>query len=306
MLCCACIDQSERGVKQCNGRLDKVVDPGCTCYVWPCQKVSAVNMKVQQLNVKTDTKTSDDVTVAVHSAVQWAVGPEAIDSFYFTVSTPERQITAFVDDIVRSQLPTRTLDEAFAEKDAMGKACEEQLRHELAQSFGISVVRVLITDLQPCAKVMAAMNAINSAKRERIAARERAEAQKTLTVVQAEAERDARQLAGKGLALMRREIASGFKNSITDLTGERSEPDLTAQSVVHMMLVTQYLDVLKDFAASGKSSMVVPHGAGFVQDIESQVRGGFWSAQELQQHPEGGRAVPALPLQQPQPCAKAP
>jgi len=44
-----------------------------------------------------------------------------------------------------------------------------------------------------------------------------------------------------------------------------------AGEVVHMMLVTQYLDVLKEFAQSGKATMVIPHGPSAIGDIESQV-----------------------------------
>eukprot|EP01065_Artemidia_motanka_P008811 TRINITY_DN1445_c0_g1_i6.p2 TRINITY_DN1445_c0_g1~~TRINITY_DN1445_c0_g1_i6.p2 ORF type:complete len:289 (+),score=101.00 TRINITY_DN1445_c0_g1_i6:54-920(+) len=279
--CCTCIDESERGVRQWNGQLREIVQPGCHTYVCCFGDVTSVDMKVRQLKVHTDTKTKDDVTVKVETAVQWAVDPDAVETFYFKVSVPEVQISAFVDDIVRSELPVRTLDEAFAEKTAMGQSAETHLREAVCKPFGISILRVLVTDLRPDQHVQRAMNEINAAKREREAARERAEAQRVLTVVAAEAEAEARQLNGKGLAMMRREIASGFKNSIADLTGHEQDSTLTSEGVVHMMLVTQYLDVLKDFASTGQSSMIVPHGAGFVSDIEGQIRNGFWQAEGL-------------------------
>eukprot|EP01065_Artemidia_motanka_P008813 TRINITY_DN1445_c0_g3_i1.p1 TRINITY_DN1445_c0_g3~~TRINITY_DN1445_c0_g3_i1.p1 ORF type:complete len:315 (+),score=125.60 TRINITY_DN1445_c0_g3_i1:66-947(+) len=288
MACCVCVDESERGVKQWNGKFEEMVEPGCHCIL-PCGSISTVNMKVMQLKVHTDTKTKDDVTVTVESAVQWAVDPDAVETFYFKVSDPDVQIAAFVDDIIRSELPIRTLDESFAEKTAMGQSAEQHLRQDICKPFGINIIRVLITDLRPDPHVLRSMNEINAAKREREAARERAEAQRILTVVAAEAEAEARQLSGKGLANMRREIACGFKNSIVDLTGkEDADTDLSAQSVVHMMLVTQYLDVLKDFAVSGKSSMVVPHGAGFIGDVENQIRNGFWQASHLRSSEAAG------------------
>eukprot|EP01062_Namystynia_karyoxenos_P001975 TRINITY_DN1068_c0_g1_i1.p1 TRINITY_DN1068_c0_g1~~TRINITY_DN1068_c0_g1_i1.p1 ORF type:complete len:329 (+),score=107.54 TRINITY_DN1068_c0_g1_i1:105-989(+) len=289
-MCITCVDQSERGVKQCNGKFQETVGPGCHCYICPFQEITPVVMKVQQLDITTNTKTADDVTVTVCCAVQWQVQHDKVDEYYFKVSDPCRQITAYVDDIIRAQLPVRTLDAAFAEKETMGRETEDLLRCQMSDSFGIAVIKVLITDLRPDHKVMSAMNEINAAKREREATRERAEAQKVLTVMNAEAEAEAKKLAGTGLASMRREIATGFKNSIVDLTGEEDmhSNQLTAQGVVHMMLVTQYLDVLKEFASSGRSSMVVPHGAGFVSDVENQVRTGFWSAQELKQRGPSG------------------
>eukprot|EP01065_Artemidia_motanka_P008809 TRINITY_DN1445_c0_g1_i3.p2 TRINITY_DN1445_c0_g1~~TRINITY_DN1445_c0_g1_i3.p2 ORF type:complete len:308 (+),score=114.27 TRINITY_DN1445_c0_g1_i3:60-926(+) len=281
MACYTCIDQSALGVRQWNGRLQGIEQPGCHLYACCCGTITSVDMKLRQLKVHTDTKTRDDVTVKVESAVQWAVDPDAVETFYFKVSNPEEQISAFVDDIIRAELPVRSLDEAFSEKLAMGQSAEAHLREAVCKNFGIRIARVLITDLRPDQNVLRAMNEINRAKREREAARERAEAQRVLTVVAAEAEAEARQLNGKGLAMMRREIASGFKNSIADLTGEGQDSTLTSDGVVHMMLVTQYLDVLKDFASTGQSSMIVPHGAGFVSDIEGQIRNGFWQAEKL-------------------------
>jgi len=280
MPCCyECVDEADKGVKQQNGRFEEIVDPGCYCLT-PCQSITPVSMMIQQLIVHTDTKTKDDVTVRVSSAIQWQVDKNLVETYYFKVTNPHQQVSAFVDDIIRSELPIRSLDEAFAEKEAMGKAAEAALQRELHQTFGIYIVRALIVDLRPDKKVLAAMNEINSAKREREAARERAEAQRVLTVVAAEAERDARKLSGAGLALMRREIASGFKNSIMDLTGDK-DGNLDAEAVVQMMLVTQYLDVLKDFASAGGASMVVPHGSGS-NDLESQVRNGNWQAEMMQ------------------------
>lgn len=282
-----CVDQADKGVKQQNGRFQDVVDPGCHCLT-PCQSITPVSMMIQQLVVHTDTKTKDDVTVRVSSAIQWQVDENFVETYYFKVTNPQQQVSAFVDDIIRSELPARTLDQAFAEKEAMGKATESALQREVHGVFGITIVRALIVDLRPDKQVLAAMNAINSAKREREAATERAEAQRVLTVVAAEAERDARKLSGAGLALMRREIASGFKNSIMDLTGQESG-NLDAESVVHMMLVTQYLDVLKDYAASGGASMVVPHGSG-VSDMESQIRNGSWQSEMLQKSQQAVQA----------------
>lgn len=275
------------GVRQCNGKFDGIVQPGCHVFVCPMGQINPVKMRINQLNTMTQTKTKDDVTVMITTAIQWEVNEDKVEQYYFKLTNPTQQISSYVDDIMRSELPTRTLDEAFAEKDKMGMAAEKELRVQLTEAFGISVQRVLITDLRPDQNVLNAMNAINAAKRDRLAAQERAEAQKILTVVAAEAEKDAKQLGGQGLALQRQAIASGFKNSIVDLTGDASDSNLSPEGVVHMMLVTQYLDILKDFAGNNKSALVVPHGAGFVKDIEKQVKGGF------AMHPSGKARGPS-------------
>lgn len=52
--------------------------------------------------------------------------------------------------------------------------------------FGFDILQTLLTDIRPAKKVMDAMNEINAAQRLRIAATDRAEAEKILIVKAAE------------------------------------------------------------------------------------------------------------------------
>lgn len=101
---------------------------------------------------------------------------------------------------------------------------------------------------------MAAMNDIETSKRQRAAAQEAAEAQKILAVKAAEADMEAQHMAGQGIARMRSAITDGFSTSIKDM---QSAVGVDPKDVVHMMLVTQYLDTLKDCAIAGKSAVMV-------------------------------------------------
>jgi len=234
-------------------------------------------MQTRQLDVLTNTKTSDNVTVSVKTAIMYHVDPENVDTFYFKLHNPHQQITAYVDDCIRSQIPTMTLDEAFESKEKMAIAVKQQVSLSMKE-FGVVVIKALMTDMQPDATVMASMNRINAAKRDREAAVEKAEADKILAVKAAEAEAEAKHLSGMGTAKMRHAITDGFRGSIESM---KSSCGLEPHDVVHMMLVTQYLDVLKEFAQSGGATMVVPHGPSAVGDIEAQVRSGFMQAKMM-------------------------
>lgn len=236
-------------------------------------------MKTRQENVVTNTKTRDNVTVQVTTAIMYKVGTGEgdIESYYFKLSEPKRQIEAYVDDCIRSQLPSMTLDEAFEAKESMAHQVEKQVAASMKQ-FGIEVVKALMTDMQPDASVMAAMNRIQAERRNREAAMEKAEAEKIIAVKNAEAEAEAKHLSGMGTAKMRHAITDGFRGSIESM---KETCGMNPQEVVHMMLVTQYLDVLKNFAESGRATMVVPHGPSALQDIEQQVRNGFMQASML-------------------------
>merc|ERR1711870_29945 len=143
--------------------------------------------------------------------------------------------------------------------------------------FGYDVVKVLITDLLPERSVLTAMNEINAARRQRDAAYERGEADKVLKIKSSEADAESKRLQGVGMAQMRAAIAQGFKDSIKFM----KESGMSEQEAMHMMIMTQYLDTLKDFAGS-HGSIIVPHGPSAVKDIESHIREGFLTAGAVQ------------------------
>jgi len=224
----------------------------------------------EQLNVRTDTKTHDNVTVSVGTAILYRVDENKVFEAFFKLTNVGVQMQAFVDDVVRSTLPTKTLDQAYEAKEDMSHAVQEVLESAMTE-YGIIIQKVLVVDLQPDNKVLMAMNEINTQKRTRAAAQEKAEADKILKIKDAEAEMEAKHLAGKGVAEMRIAITKGCQESIDDMT---KEVGLAPHDVVHMMLVTQYLDTLKDFATSGRSAVMVNGG----NSPEDSVRQGFLTA----------------------------
>ena len=272
--CLVCVDASQRGIVQKLGEFVRVAGPGPALIAWPIVNVSTVSMKVQQNLYDTDTKTDDDVTVKVSTAVQWQVDPDSVDKFFFELSEPERQIGAFVDDCVRGQLPHMTLDKSYESKTLLADEIADSIRTSLSP-YGVKIIRVLITDLTPDRSVLQAMNEINAAKRLRVAAVDKAEAEKIVMVKKAEAEAETKYLLGVGTAKMRQAITDGYKTSIDNMKGSTG---LEPKEVVHMMLVTQYMDVLKDFAVSGKSSLVLPGGPDALSNIENSIRNWFMSA----------------------------
>jgi len=265
------VEDGFRGVKQDCGKYTGTLEPGCHFYCCCYQTVTPQSIRVIQIDVNTDTKTHDNVSVTVRTAVQYAVAPDKIYDAHFRLSNPERQMAAYVDDVVRSELPAMLLDDAYEAKTEMADNILKILA-EAMSPFGLNILKVLITDLQPDHKVLQAMNEINTQKRQRAAMQEKAEGDKILKVKAAEADMEAIHLSGQGVAKMRSAITNGFKESIDQM---KESCGLGSKEVVHMMLVTQYLDTLKEFADNGRSSLVLPHGPSAVADIENQVKMGF-------------------------------
>jgi len=297
--CCQCVSTGEMGIREKLGQFNGFARPGCTCLFYPFESiVGKLSTRVQQLNVRTDTKTKDNVTLTVMVAVQFRVIDRTLDDVsgapegqmmarnapqnhglwraYYRLTNPSAQIQSYVEDTVRSELPRKTLDEAYEAKDDVAVAVKEALQHEMKQ-YGYEVVQTLVTDLQPDMKVVGAMNEINAQRRMRLAAQEKAEAEKILVVKRSEAEAEAKYLAGVGVARQRKAIVDGLKDSVLEFSG--GVHGTTAHDVMHLMMVTQYLDMLKDVGSNpSATTLFVPHGVGSVTEMQDAVRSGFLQA----------------------------
>jgi len=277
MSCCCLvsIDSGKVGVVQTFGEFVGTKNPGCSCIAFPFSTIMSISMALRQLDCKSECKTKDNVTMSVITAVQYRILPDMVKTAVFDVVDPEKLMRAEVDSILRSTLPTMDLDEAYAAKEKMNADILKSVKEAMGP-FGYEIVKVLITDLLPERSVLTAMNEINAARRQRDAAFERGEADKVLKVKNAEADAESKRLQGVGMAQMRAAIAQGFKDSMVFM----NESGMSNKEAMHMMIMTQYLDTLKDFA-NGKSSIMVPHGPGAVKDLESQIRDGFVTSQSL-------------------------
>ena len=173
---------------------------------------------VQQLDVRVETKTKDNVFLTAVVSVQYQVVREKAYQAFYALTNTRQQITAHIYDVVRSQLPTLDLDAVFEAKEDLALAVKNAL-HETMSGYGYQILQALITDIDPDQRVKNAMNEINSAKRLKFAVAEKAEGQKILQVKSAEAEAEAKYLSGVGVAKQRKAIVDGLRNSIVDFSG---------------------------------------------------------------------------------------
>jgi regulator of protease activity HflC (stomatin/prohibitin superfamily) len=109
-----------------------------------------------------ETKTQDNVFVRVVVSVQYFVPPDKVYDAFYRLDDPVNQIRAFVFDVVRARVPQIRLDDVFEKKDEIATAVREELS-QVMDDFGYGIVKALVTDIDPDAKVKAAMNEINAA-----------------------------------------------------------------------------------------------------------------------------------------------
>lgn len=269
------INQASVGVRENWGSYQEVLEPGCHCVNW-CfgSKVAGLlSMRVQQMVVHCETKTKDNVFVTMVASIQYQVVRDHAREAFYKLSKPQEQIQAYVFDVVRASVPRMNLDDVFEQKNDIAKSVENELEKAM-KTYGYQIVQTLIIDVIPDQTVKRAMNEINAAARLRVAAQEKAEAEKILQVKRAEGEAEAKYLSGQGIARQRQAIVDGLRESVLGFSHE--VPGTTPRDIMDMIMVTQYFDTMRDIGSHSKSSAVfIPHGPGAVSDIAAQIRTGW-------------------------------
>lgn len=238
-----------------------------------------MSLRIHQLDVDVETKTKDDVFVHIVVAVQYRVLKDRVYDAFYSLNDPKHQITSFVFDLVRAQVPNLILDDVFSKKDNIANAIRSELLTPMSE-FGYEIVNALVIDIAPDRNVKDAMNEINTAQRLRIAANEKGEAEKILKVKRAEAEAESSILHGKGIAGQRQAIIEGLGQSVEDFI--KQIPGTDAKHVMDMVLLIQYIDTLKEMSNGGKSNIIfVPNSPGGVADLAKQIRETVFAAKVI-------------------------
>ncbi|CAL1368155.1 unnamed protein product [Linum trigynum] len=278
LFCCVQVDQSTVAIREQFGKFDEVLEPGCHCLPWFLGKQLAghLSLRVQQLDVRCETKTKDNVFVTVVASIQYRALAERANDAFYKLSNTRGQIQAYVFDVIRASVPKLLLDDTFEQKNDIAKAVEDELEKAMSH-YGYEIVQTLIVDIEPDEHVKRAMNEINAAARMRLAATEKAEAEKILQIKRAEGEAESKYLSGLGIARQRQAIVDGLRDSVIGFS--ENVPGTSAKDVMDMVLVTQYFDTMKEIGAASKSSAIfIPHGPGAVRDVASQIREGLLQA----------------------------
>jgi regulator of protease activity HflC (stomatin/prohibitin superfamily) len=265
------VQQQTGVVVQRFGKFIRIAHPGLNVKIPFIDTIAGrLSLRVQQLDVSVETKTEDNVFVHVVVSVQYNVLAERIYEAFYRLADPHSQITAFVFDVVRARVPRIRLDDVFEKKDEIADAVKNELTHVMGD-FGYGIVKALVTDINPDARVKEAMNEINAAQRMRVAASEKGEAERILRVKSAEAEAQSKALQGRGIADQRKAIVDGLRTSVEEF--RHGVPGSTAQDVMNLVLMTQYFDTLKEIGLASKTNTIlIPHSPGNLSDLLSQMR----------------------------------
>jgi len=211
-----------------------------------------LSLKIQQLDVIVETKTKDDVFVRLKVSVQYKVIKDKVYDAFYKLDYPHDQITSYVFDVVRAEVPKMILDDVFLKKDDIAIAVKSEL-NEAMLNYGYDIIKTLVTDIDPDVQVKEAMNRINASEREKIAAQFEGDAARILIVEKAKAEAESKRLQGQGIADQRREIARGLEESVEVL----NKVGINSQEASALIVVTQHYDTLQSIGQETNSNLIL-------------------------------------------------
>ena len=211
-----------------------------------------LSLKIQQLDVIIETKTKDDVFVKLKVSVQYKVIKEKVYDAFYKLDFPHDQITSYVFDVVRAEVPKMILDDVFLKKDDIAIAVKSELNVAMME-YGYDIIKTLVTDIDPDAQVKEAMNRINASEREKVAAQFEGDAARILIVEKAKAEAESKRLQGQGIADQRREIARGLEESVEVL----NKVGINSQEASALIVVTQHYDTLQSIGSETNSNLIL-------------------------------------------------
>jgi len=194
---------------------------------------------------------------------------------FYKLQNPVEQILAYLEEYFRFHGMSYTLDEIFAAKNDMTHELQQMLNAKM-NPFGYIICNILVLDIDPDVKVKQAMNDIIASEKEKRAQQARAEADKITKILNAEAEAKTRELAGEGIANSRKAIINGLQSSVESF--QQALPGSQPSDVLVTVLMTQYMDTIKEAAATGQNTFILPSAPGQVSSMEDQMRNALLSS----------------------------
>jgi regulator of protease activity HflC (stomatin/prohibitin superfamily) len=258
------------------GKFESIKGPGLHLKIPVLDRIAGrLSLKIQQLDVIVETKTEDNVFVKLKVSVQFMIIQNSTFDAFYKLQSPHDQITSYVFDTVRAEVPKMILDHVFLKKDDIAIAIKRELE-EAMLSYGYGIVKALVTDIDPDIAVKNAMNRINAAEREKKAAEFEGEAERIRIVAKARAEAESKRLQGQGIADQRREIARGLEESV----GMLHEVGINSQEASSLLVITQHYDTLHSLAEHTNSNLILlPNSPNAAADMLTNMVTSFTAAQ---------------------------
>jgi regulator of protease activity HflC (stomatin/prohibitin superfamily) len=264
------INQGFVGVITMFGKYRRVINPGLNFLVPFLEQVQRrVSIQNRSVEMEFQAVTADQANVYFKSMLLFAVQnahEETIKKVAFKFLSERdlmQALTRTIEGTIRSFVATKRQAEILALRRDLVEYVKEQI-DQLLEEWGYHLLDLQINDItfdqaiiDSMSRVVASNNLKAAAENEGqallITKTKSAEAEGNAIKIAAEAERQAAQLRGQGVALFREEVARGMSQA--------AEQMKQANLDTNVILFSMWTEAIKNFAEYGKGNIIFLDGS---------------------------------------------
>lgn len=277
------INQGTIGVVTVFGRYQRVLRPGLRLLIPFVEQIyKKISIQNRSVEMEFQAVTADQANVYFKSMLLYAVQnaeEETIKKVAFKFIGERdlmQALTRTIEGTIRSFVATKRQAEILALRKEIVEYVKEQIDH-LLEDWGYHLLDLQINDITFDQAIMDSMSRVVASNNLKAAAENEgqallitktksAEAEGNAIKIAAEAERQAAQLRGQGVALFREEVAKGMSQA--------AEQMKQANLDTNVILFSMWTEAIKNFAEVGKGNVIFLDGSSEgMQKTMNQIMG---------------------------------
>jgi regulator of protease activity HflC (stomatin/prohibitin superfamily) len=264
------INQGTIGVVTMFGKYRRIIRPGLSLLIPFFEQISKrVSIQNRSIEMEFQAVTADQANVYFKNMLLYAVqndSEETVKKVAFKFISERELMQALsrtIEGTIRSFVATKRQSEILGLRREIVEYVKEQI-DQLLEEWGYHLLDLQINDItfdkaiiESMSKVVASNNLKAAAENEGqallITKTKSAEAEGNAIKIAAEAERQAAQLRGQGVALFREEVAKGMSMA--------AEQMKQANLDTNVILFSMWTEAIKNFAELGKGNVIFLDGS---------------------------------------------
>lgn len=276
--CIRIIPQNTVAVIEFLGKFSRIMTAGFNLKI-PIFERIAEKITLRQQNFAIDGKypSNDKVIVTISTNLIYTVDNslEGIKKYTYVLQNRDQSLAAGIENSLRTYIAKETHEGILEKKEELALHIKADLEKQF-EEWGMIIMSFQITNVAFPSTITDAMSEVVASQQLRKAAENKGEAVKIQAIKEAEGEKERKRLQGEGIALERRAIAEGFKESIEVMkvvTGQNP------QEIMSVLTLTQYLDTMKSIGVSENAKVVfldsnMTKTSAMIQDLTAAIESG--------------------------------
>ncbi len=253
--CFRIVQQNTVLVVEFLGKYSRIMRAGLNFKIPLLERVALnVSLRQQNFTLHGQYPSRDKVMVDISTNLIFSVidGEEGLKRYTYILQNRNESIGAIIENSLRTYIAKETHEGILEKKEELAMHIRGDLEIQYDE-WGMTIKSFQITNVNFPLTITDAMSQVVASEQLRKAAENKGEAIKIQAVKEAEGERERKRLQGEGIAMERRAIAEGMKESIEVV---KSATGKDSTEILAILNLTQYLDTMKSIGTGPNAKVI--------------------------------------------------